>query len=235
MNGPGIDFTVIDATSRNGVRNVLSNRRVITGFVTVPDVGPVHYEGSLERDFLEVQDFHRRAIYIGAQPLRLLFREEEHRQYTADFLVKHRPRPDGHAPSPTLYEVKYLADLKEKWKDLRPGLRRAVLLCKERGWRFRIATERSIRGPRFNQIKFLRSFLDRPDRDCIGQILYEQMKVLKVSTPAELLAACFGNRDRRLEAVGILWKLVADGRIRIDLTQPLNMETRIWSMWHDPR
>ena len=231
-----MDYTVIDATSHKGVRNVISNRRVITGRVSILGVGAVPYEGSLERDLLEIHDFKRNLSHAGAQPVRILFKEDgRNRRYTADYLFKFLPLPDGRLPSPILYEVKPESELREKWPELLPGFRRATHLCRERDWRFRIATERLIRGPRFPQIKFLRNFIDRPDRDCIGQILYEQMKTLKVSTPVELLAACFGNRDRRLEAVGILWKLVADGRIRIDLTKPLNMETRIWSMWHDPR
>lgn len=231
-----MDFTVIDATSHKGVRNVISNRRVVTGRVSILGIGAIPYEGTLERDFLEIQDFRRHLSYAGAQPLKILFDDGGRaRRYTPDFLTKFRPLPDGRTPSPILWEVKPATELREKWPELLPGFRRAARLCQERGWRFRITTERIIRGPRFPQIKFLRGYLDYPDRNAIGHILYEQINALKVSTPAELLAACFGNRERRLEAVGILWKLVADGRIRIDLTKPLNMETRIWSMWHDPR
>lgn len=236
MSRLDMDFTVIDATSHKGVRNVISNRRVITGRVSILGVGAIPFEGSLERDFLEVQDFNRNLSYAGAQPLKILFKEDgRSRKYTPDFLTKFQPLPDGRTPSPILREIKPLGELREKWLELLPGFRRAARLCQERDWRFRISTERTIRGPQFPQIKFLRGYLDYPDRNCIGQILYEQMKTLKVSTPAALLAACFENRERRLEAVGILWKLVADGRIRIDFTKPLNMETRIWSMWHDPR
>lgn len=236
MNGLGMDFTVNDATSPHGVRNIISNRRVITGYVSIRDVGSVRYEGTLERDFLELRDFHRNLGYVGAQPLKLSFNDQgQKRKYTPDYLVKFRPLPNGRQRSPVLCELKYHDELREKWAELLPGFQRAALLCRQRGWRFRIVTERIVRGPRLKQIKFLRGFLDRPDHDCIGQILYERMKSLKVSTPAELLASSFASKDRRLEAVGILWKLIADGRIRIDLGKPLNMETPIWSMWHEPR
>lgn len=230
-----MDFTVIDATDRNGVRRVISNRRVISGYTCMANIGLVPWEGSLERDFLELMDFGRRCSYVGAQPLRLKFKEDRYRRYTPDFLCKFDSTNIRSSWSPALYEVKFREQLREKWDELRPGLRRAALLCRQRGWRFRIATERIIRVPRLERVKFLRGYLDRPDRDCIGQILYRQMNELKVSTPAELLAASFANMDRRLEAVGILWKLVADGRIKIDLGKPLNMESPIWSMWHGPR
>jgi hypothetical protein len=230
-----MNYTVIDATSRKGVRNVISNRRVITGYTSMAGIGLVPYEGALERDFLELRDFGRNLSYAGAQPLRLVFKEDKRRRYTPDFLFRFNPIRNRPAFSPALYEVKGREQLREEWLQLRPGFQRAAHLCRARGWRFRIVTERIIRVPRLKQIKFLRGFLDRPDHDCIGQILYRTMNELKVSTPAELLAASFASKDRRLEAIGILWKLVADGRIKIDLSKPLNMETPIWSMWHDHR
>lgn len=234
MTRLGSDYSIKEATGPKGVRDVISNYRVITGYVNIRAVGLIPYEGSLERDFLEVQDFRGNVAYAGAQPLTISFEDAGmERRYTPDFLMRFRPLPDGRQPTPILFELKFADELREKRDELRPGFLRATRLCHERGWRFRIATERIVRGARFDRIKFLRGFLDRPDRDGIGHILYENMKKLRVSTPAELLAACFGNKERRLEAVGILWKLVADGRIRIDLTKPLNMETPIWSMWID--
>jgi len=230
-----MDFTVKDATSRKGVRNVISNRLVITGYTSIAGVGLVPYEGQLERDFLEQLDFSRSTSYVGAQPLRLVFKDDKRRRYTPDFLLKFKSTEDRPALSPALYEVKLRSHLRDQWTDLRPGFQRAALLCRNRGWRFRIATERTIRNPRFERIQFLRGFLDRQDHDCIGQILYRVMNELKVSTPAELLAASFSSLDRRLEAVGILWKLVADGRIKIDLTRSITMASPIWSMWHERR
>lgn len=228
-------FTVKDATTRKGVRNVISNRRVITGYTSIAGVGLVPYEGALERDFLEKTDFSRRAAYVGAQPLRLTFKEDRRRRYTPDFLLKYKPTENKQEISPALYEIKLSSQLRDEWVNLRPGFQRAAILCRQRGWRFRIATERTIRSPRLERIKFLRGFLDREDHDCIGQILYRVINELKVSTPAELLAASFSSLDRRLEAVGILWKLVADGRIKIDLSRTITMASPIWSMWHERR
>jgi hypothetical protein len=230
MSGLSPDYTVIDATDLKGVRNVISNRLVITGFVSVADIGLIPYQGALERDFLETKDFDRQLSYVGAQPLRLIFREGNHHRYTPDYLCRYKPKSDGTCESPILYEIKPRSELRKNWDELRPGFLRASALCRSRGWRFRIATERCIRTPRLARIKFLRSFLDRPDIDCIGQILYRTMNDLVTSTPAELLATGFASKERRLQAVGILWKLVADGRIKIELDKPLNMESKIWSM-----
>lgn len=228
-----MSVTVIDATSRKGVRNIISNRRFVTGYVSMVGIGLVPYEGPLERDFLELMDFGRTLSYVGAQPLRLRFKEDRRRRYTPDFLCRFKPVGNRPAFSPVLYEIKTTADLRKNWVELLPGFQRASLLCRQRGWRFRIATERFIRGPGFKQLTFLRGFLDHPDTNCIGQVLWRVMNELKVTTPSELLAASFANRDRRLEAIGILWSMVADGRIRVDLHKPLTMECRIWSMFHE--
>ncbi len=223
-------FTVIDATSRNGVRNVISNQRFITGYVSMAGIGLVPYEGPMERDFLEAADFARKLSYVGAQPLRLKFKEGKHNRYTPDFLCRFKPDKHNRIFSPVLYEIKPRADLRKKWGELRPGFQRAALLCRQRGWRFRIATERIIRAPRLKQFKFLRGFIDYVDHDCIGETLVRVMNELKISTPAKLLAASFSDPDRRLEAVGILWKLVIDGKIRIDIHKPLTMASPIWSL-----
>lgn len=227
-------FTVIDATGRNGVRRVITNSRVISGFVSMANVGLVPFEGSLERDFLELRDFARNCSYVGAQPLRLTFRDGTKRRYTPDFLCRFNAVGNRKPWSPALYEVKERAELKKRWVEFRPGFLRAALLCRQRGWRFRIATDRLIRKPRLNQIKFLRGYINWPDHDCIGQILFRKMNELKLSTPEELIVACFASKDKRLEAVGILWKLVVDGRIKIDLSKPFTMATPIWSMWYVP-
>jgi hypothetical protein len=199
------------------------------------NIGLVPYEGSLERDFLELMDFGRTVGYMGAQPLRIMFNDDLRRRYTPDYLCKFSPEGARAKWSPALYEIKPREVLRAQWRDLRPGFQHARLVCRQRGWRFRIATERFIRVPRLDSIKFLRGYLDRPDHDCIGQILYRRMNELRLSTPEELLADAFASMDRRLEAVGILWKLVADGRIKIDLNRPLNMASPIWSMWYDKR
>lgn len=225
-----MDYTVIDATDSKGVRNVISNRLVVTGYTSIAGQGLVPYEGPLEQDFLITRDFLRNTSYIGAQPLQLNFNDGGKRRYTPDFLCKFVPDRHGRIRSPALYEIKPRLELKKKWIELLPGFRRAALLCRARGWRFRIASERNIRTPMFRNIIFLRGYIRYQDQDCIGQILFRRMCQLEVSTPAELLAASFANSQRRMEAVGILWKLVTDGRIRIDLKRPLNMETPIWSV-----
>jgi hypothetical protein len=224
-----VEFTVIDATGIKGVRDVISNYRHITGYISVAGVGLVPYEGPLERDFLELVDFNRSMEYVGAQPLRLISTKNKKIRYTADFLCKPKPRGNKAAHSPVLYEVKTRADLMKDWDVLLPKFKWASQLCRVRGWRFRIATERMIRPHDLARLKFLRGFLDHEDPNGVIPMLESAMGQLGVSTPNELLNATCDNLERRLEATALLWKAVIDGRIRLNLGCPLNMETRIWS------
>lgn len=228
MNRLSRDFTVIDATNPSGVRDVISNPRVITGYTKLKGIGLVPYEGPLERDFLVVQDFGGQIAYAGAQPLRIQFREDGRVRYTPDYLLQFRTRPKGIPRSPALLEIKPRIELKANWRQYRPGFLRAALLCRDRGWRFRIATDRLIRGPRFSNIQFLRGYLSHPDHKAYGQIMYESLKRLGPATPSELLATSFSSVDVRMEAIGVMWKYVAGKIFLTDLTKKLTMESTLW-------
>lgn len=227
----GLKNTIISTTeSVNGVRNVISNRRVATGHVKTVRGESVPFEATLERDFLYLADFNSRVCKIVAQPLRIVYADETgvNTNYTPDFLVKFRPIGDEPAWSPILYEVKYREELVDRWQELRPKFRAATALCRERGWRFRIITDQFIRTPFLKNVIFLRNYLQWSDKDGLGIILMQTMHVLGQSTPAELLAASFWSKDRRMLAVGVMWNLIATRGIGADLTQPLTMESEIW-------
>ncbi len=232
MIGLPLDFSVIEATGIEGVRDVLSNPRHITGYVNVRGVGMVPYEGPLERDFLEIKDFYGTAAYLGSQPVRLQFRDGPHRQYTPDFLQRFIPAPSGATPTPILWEVKPEAELRERWQELRPGFLRAAALCRDRNWRFRLATENHIRTGYLQNIKFLRQYRAFVDDNCLGLVMYERIKTMGVTTPSKLLATCFSPLDTRMEAVRFLWMLVGSRHIATDLSRPLTMESPIWWKHH---
>lgn len=229
--------TVISTTeSKFGVRDVITNRRVSTGHVNTACRGYVPFEATLERDFLYLADFNSRISNITAQPLRISYNvdSETVSTYTPDFLVEFRPIGDEPAWSPILYEIKYREELHDRWQELRPRFRAATSLCRERGWRFRIVTEKFIRTPFLKNVMFLRNYLVWPDNDGLGMIMLQAIRELQQSTPAELLAASFWSKDRRMLAVGVLWNLIATRGIGADLTEPLTMESEIWCVEDGP-
>lgn len=227
----GLKVTIINTTeSEAGVRNVLSNYRTPTGLVRTTSSGAVQFESSLEEDFAELLDFNRDVATITAQPLTIRFSVDsgEPTKYTPDFLCTFRPEEDYPVEPSTLYEVKYHGELKDRWAKLKPGFRAATRLCKERGWHFRLITEKQIRTPYLDNVKILRRFRNLEDSDEYGISLLTQLEKLGHSTPNQLLAITFASKTRRLYAMPLLWRLIAIGFVGCDLSSNLNMNSEIW-------
>lgn len=190
----------------------------------------VHYESTLERDFAHLVEFDGAVERIISQPMRINYRvgDGPERRYTADFLLRFRSLDGSRKKRPGLYEIKYREELRDRWEELEPGYRAARKLCRSRGWSFQVITERRIRGPYLDNVAFLREYRDYSDNAGTGLRLLETMEELDVSTPAVLLAAAFMDRENRALAVGVLWRLIADGFIGANLIRPLKMDSEIW-------
>lgn len=203
----------------------------MTGRVVTLAGDSLECESSLEYDFAELLDFNSRVGTIGAQPLTIKYRvagESGVRRYTPDFLVKFRNAHQKTPWQPILYEVKFRDELEEKKRELSYGFAAAKLLCKSRRWRFRVVTETFIRTPFLENVKFLRGFRTYPDTGVHSAMLLEVIEQLEVATPAELLAATFQDMQRRMEAVGVLWRLIASRSIGANLMSKLTMSSEIW-------
>lgn len=223
-------ITIISVTeSDEGVRDIPMNYRSVTGRVETPG-GTVHYESTLERDFVHLADFDGEVECIISQPLRIIFRVADgpERRYTTDFLLRFRSVGGRSRRRPGLYEIKYRDELRDRWDELEPGFRAARQLCRSRGWSFRVVTERRIRGTYLDNVAFLRDFRTYSDSEGIGIKLLQMLEELQVTTPAILLAAAFMDLENRALAVGVLWRLVASGFIGANLLCKLTMSSEIW-------
>lgn len=228
MNDQGI--TIINVTESDvGVRKIQKNYRSVTGRAqTSGETAP--YESTLERDFAYLADFDNEVDTITSQPLRIDYRvgNGQLRRYTADFFLKFRSQGGRRRRRPGLYEIKYRDELRDRWSELEYGFRAARLLCRSRGWSFRIVTERQIRGPYLDNVTFLRDFRAYDDNAGLGLRLLEALEELQVTTPAILLAAAFQDLENRAMAVGVMWRLLTMGYIGANLAFPLNMASEIW-------
>ncbi len=211
------------------VRSIPKNYRNVTGVAAHSKaVGKVMFESTLERDFLSLLEFDREVESFEVQPVRLNWQDDRGkvRSYTPDVLVCYR----NGGRRPVLWEVKYRDDLRANWLEYRPKFRAAVRYARERGWRFRLATEREIRGVRLDNVKFLLPVLRRgcPDADDVSSVL-DGLRVSGSSTPALLLALLSPDTMERARLLPVLWYLVATGRVETDLGEKLTMASRIWS------
>jgi hypothetical protein len=214
--------------SNRPVRPLKPAHRALTGRVVLNTGKTAGYESSLERDWLMALDFDWRVQRLQEQPYSLSYTlDEQRRRYTPDILAEFN---DGIAQWTVVYEVKSHDDLKENWQTLRPRYKAALKDCSSRGWKFRIVTERDIRTVYVSNAKFLRRFRDIPAQEMHLQALLYSLPALGQTTPQALLAATWGDTERRMAAIPELWRLIADRKIGVSLHEPLTMATKIWML-----
>ena len=196
----------------------LSRRSHVTGFQPLP-TGAAAHESALERDFVTLASWRDAGAVVTAQPttIRFVF-DGQSRRYTPDFLVRWN---DGSAE---LIEVKYRADLRAQWARLRPAFAAARAWADDQGAAFRIVTESAIRGPRLELAKRLLPLRAAP----IDTVLADQAMVAAAERPTfgALVEALPASREA---ALGVVWRLIARGRIGVDPAAAITSATVVWA------
>lgn len=212
------------------VRIVPKNFRSLTGLVSnTRTQAMTAFESSLERDFLLLLDFDPDVEFYEAQPLKITYDDRGRRRtYTPDVFVRYRTDPFQAQPTPPLLcEVKYRDDLRQHWTDYWPKFRAAQRYARQQGWRFRLVTERYIRTPYLENVKFLRSYQAMASNASDRTRLLHTLLELGETNPASLLTAMSQDRWQQAEILPTLWQLIATRQIDTDLRQPLTMQSRI--------
>ncbi|UVA79981.1 TnsA endonuclease N-terminal domain-containing protein [Pandoraea commovens] len=207
-------------------RRIGVSTRGVTG--AVPSFG--RYESSLERDLMEIFRFDPNVERFVPQPLTIEYRDDLGglRRYTPDGLIYFKENA-GLVATPVLFEVKYRADFRKDWKILMPKFRAAKAYCLRHGWRFQIFTEREIRTPYLENVRFLWAYLEQvPSSDLVAMIL-QTLWDLDEADPDLLLYALCHDSSNRARMIPAVWHLVATGAIGCDLNLPLTMRSRIWA------
>ena len=190
------------------------------------------FESSLERDMIALLEFDSNVQAFEEQPVRIEFLGKTGRlhSYTPDVLVHYRSdKPPGAWLKPRLIEVKYRATLWAEWTTLRPKFQAAIRFASERGWEFKILTEKEIRTHYLENVRFLNRY--RWARVELGYIhrLQELLQLLPDTTPAEIIQLAARDAYKQAEYLFALWHMVALGVVGIELTHKLTMQTPIWS------
>lgn len=210
------------------VRPIRPTSRGVTGRVSVSSEGRAGHESSLERDWLLSLAFDPRVKRMLEQPFKMEYDHEGRtRRFTPDMQVDYC---EGSQQWSVVYEVKYREDLKANWELYKPRFRAAVAYCRARGWRFKIVTEKEIRGPRIDNIRFLRRYQHVPIQAMHREALLQNLAITGPTTPKSLLAATWYDKERQMAALCELWRLVLVGEIAADLGAPLSMSSSIWSV-----
>ena len=130
---------------------------------------------------------------------------------------------------PMLCDVKYRAELFEKWPMLKLRLKAAKRFANANGYSYSIKTEVEIRSPLLTNATFLLPYLRcEPDPEH-EKILTSALSVLAGTTPRELLDRCNADQWQSALMIPTLWCLVGRRAIGTDLASPLSMQSPIWS------
>lgn len=196
-------------------------------------------ESSLEHDFLLLLEYDWRVEKFASQPITLRWEDATGRhRYTPDAVARYTDVAMREDPSLqlTLFEVKPREVLKRDWRELKPRFRAAIAWTREYDYRFRIVTEREIRTPFLDNVRFLMMFRGKRmtrNPGLTGEIQWrirETLHGLKRSTPRELLNAITTVPHYQAEYVPWIWYLLNCGLIGCDLAKPLGMTSEIWSL-----
>jgi len=217
------------------VRKIGFQHRSITGVQPSLKNGDlISFESSLERDFITILNFDFCVSEFVEQPVEIIFNEDSNgRTYTPDFLVTYK---NGFSikQKPTLFEVKYRKDLFKDWKKLKPKFKAALEYADSKKWKFKIITEKEIRTDFLINAKFLWHYkyytISSDDDYEMTLIILTRMKVLKVTTPQELMVSSCKSIMMRGKLLHTLWILIAKGQIGCDLNLRLNMNSEIWDI-----
>jgi hypothetical protein len=208
------------------VRKIGIQSRSMTG--TMPNGN--RYESALERDLMILLEFDVLVDTYSPQPVVIRYQDRDAvwRRYTPDGLIQWRADLQVYDPRPVLVEVKYRESFQGNWAFWIDRFRAVHRYCQEQGWVYKVYTEREIRTPFLENVKFLMPYRDYPVTAEIEMWVLDKLSDLDETCPKELISSLFLDQWNQAQLIPVLWRLLAERRIGCDLTQRLNMQTPIW-------
>lgn len=206
------------------VRHIRRGHRGNRGKITAYKAGGrAEFESTLERDFYFLLEMDDRVESFQPQPVRIPYETLSGRKtsYVPDALVTYK---DGRPPC--LFEIKHVEELRDDPSSFRLKFRAARAYCRDQGWTFCTATEKSIRGIQLTNITFLRPYLDQGRHFSATDLAFIREKLVQPMTGEALFMGL--PLLRRGELLPALWHLVASGEVRVQLSEPLSLRSQFW-------
>lgn len=176
-------------------------------------------------------DFDLEVLYYERQPVSVSYTDTlaGQRAYAPELLIAYRKDIAAQRP-PLLCDVMLREDLFENWKELKPKLKAARACACERGWDFKVLTERDICTPYLWNARFLLQFQRLPEHPSHARLLLNKLYEFGRTDPETLLASCSGDACEQEAILPSLWRLIALRRVGTDLICPVTRRSPIWSM-----
>ena len=199
----------------------------------------LEYESSLEKNFLQLLSFDSSTKRIQSQPFTIKWYNcSLNKRYTPDVLLERIlfNSDTGSMQTQTIvFEVKPRNILISEWQKFAPRFKIATKWCKERGYFFKLVTEKYIDTPYLANVNFLLQYdqsrfpistlKTRLDIEYqVNDILMHQP--LSVN---ELLQSISSDKTVQLRILPYVWLLIRHGKLNANLTVPLTMKTIVWN------
>jgi len=196
----------------------LSYRSHITGRQPfIPGGTLIGHESTLERDFVTLCRFDPDVLGIEEQPITINWIDPDgrNRRYTPDYLVVRQTGVE-------LVEIKYRDDLWTKWADYKPAFAAAREWAAIRRMRFRIVTDRHIRGPLLSNTKRLIARMhDTVPAEIERDITVTLVRLQPISL-SDLVEAVVAPERPREVVLSALWPLLARRTVITALDTEIN-------------
>ncbi|BAN33988.1 endonuclease, TnsA family [Sulfuricella denitrificans skB26] len=210
------------------VRKIPKNYLSVTGsFSSAKNGKSLGHEFLLERDLMILLEFDDTVERFEEQPVKIPFKKGI-KPYVPDILIHYLPNSFGETRQPVLGEVKHTDDLKKHKVKYAPKFEAASRFASERGWEWRIFTEKDIRTPYLDNLKFLREYHSAEPEASLQQEVIVYLQDVRGSVTLEsLLQKLCPTEDRVLHMAPAIWHLVATKRITVNLKKPLTMKSKL--------
>lgn len=210
------------------VRKIPKNYLSVTGkFSSAKNAASLGYESLLERDLMILLEYDDSVERFEEQPVKIPFKKGI-KPYVPDILIHYLPTSSGETRRPVLAEVKHTDDLKINKAKYAPKFEAASIYADERNWEWRIFTEKDIRTPYLDNLKFLREYHSvKPDSILLHEVIDYIQRVRGPVTLEALLQKLCPTEDRVLHVAPAIWHLVATKRISVSLKTPLTMKSKM--------
>ena len=191
----------------------------------------IGYESRPERYFIKQASFNPNVKSCEEQPVKIPYtlKTGKPSHYTPDFLVHFK---DDLASTeywkPLLIEVKPRYNLLKDWEILHTKFLAARKFSYKRGWEFTIITERELITPYLDNVVFLTGYRTYPIDKNGEDLVLDTLQSIPNPTPELILQKITKNKNQIMQLIPVIWKLVANFKVGVDLESPLTMHSNIW-------
>lgn len=212
------------------VRKIPKNYLMVTGvFSSAKNGKSLGYESLLERDLMILLEFDNTVQSFEEQPVKISYKVDgkAKKQYVPDILIRYQSSA-GVTERTVLGETKHTDDLKKNKAKYAPKFEAAKIFATEQGWEWQIFTEKDIRTPFLENLKFLREYRSaEPDISLQNEVITCLQHARGSVTIDSVLEQLCPTDDRKLLVVPALWHLVGTKRITANLQKPLDFNTKL--------